>query len=130
MARKDSNQIPLFDLPIEPAIRPLERIKDNDGSLPERFARFHDKNPHVYELIKKIALDLKNRGHKKFGIAFIFERIRWLFAIQTSGEDFKLNNSYRAFYARKLMYEVPQLIDVFEIRESPHSGIKKGDIPF
>lgn len=48
----------------------------------------------------------------------IFEvmRYQWWIATDTS-DEFKLNNNYRALYARLLLYRNPRLADVIEIRE-------------
>lgn len=84
------------------------------------FEEYHSVNPHVFELILKISRDLIRRGHKRSAIAFIFERIRWLYTIQTVGDEFKLNNNYKPFYARKVMREAPDLDGFFEIRSGRH----------
>ncbi len=85
-------------------------------TIDERFKLFHEQNPHVYERIVSITRDLKLRGWKRAGIAMIFERLRWLYAIQTSGDDYKLNNDFRALYARKVMQEYPEFNGFFATR--------------
>jgi hypothetical protein len=120
-----TEQPSLFDRPIEPFIAPLAPADIEapaPGDLAARFEQFHKFNPHVYKLIVQIAQDLQRRGHKRGGIAFIFERLRWLYAIQTQGEEFKLNNNYKAFYARKVMQENPSLAGFFEIRAGWHQA--------
>ncbi len=113
------NQPYLWDSPIEPVIEPLE-VADYDGTLSERFDAFHRANPAVYASLKQIALDLVRRGIKRSSIAFCFERLRWLYAIQTSGDVFKLNNNYKPYYARLLMESVPELVGFFELRGGRH----------
>jgi hypothetical protein len=88
------------------------------GSTSERFRAFDKANPGVYRLIIKIALDLKAAGFKRAGMKLIFERIRWLYSIQTRGESYKLNNNDTAFYARKAMKEYRELDGFFETRNS------------
>jgi len=88
------------------------------GPIQQRFEMFHKQNPGVYDLIVEIAADLKNRGFKRCGMKFIFERIRWLYALQTkSTDDFKLNNDYTAYYARLVMYRQRALEGFFRLRE-------------
>lgn len=85
-------------------------------SLRERFEQFHEQNPQVFAALRQEALHLRRHGVHRWGIASLFERLRWLTAIETGGDSFRLNNDYRAFYARKLMDETPELAGFFEVR--------------
>ena len=84
----------------------------------ERFERFHNDNPEVLDRIHEIALDLRlNRGFQRCSMTLIFERLRWLHALETHGEeDFLLNNNYKPYYARVLMAMDPRLDGFFELR--------------
>ena len=88
----------------------------NLQTIEGKFYQFHAQNPHVYERLRQLALDLKNRGRKKYGIAGLFEVLRWEHAMSTTDEDFKLNNNYRAYYARLLMENEPELDGFFATR--------------
>jgi hypothetical protein len=100
----------------------LENVSERLGKVPRkalevRFKEFHEENPLVYKKIVDISLMLRRRGVKKMGIALIFERIRWLHFLETFGEDpFKLNNDFKAEYARKAMKEFPELNGLFRLR--------------
>jgi hypothetical protein len=85
-------------------------------SIADRFQLFTICNPHIYAMIRKIALDLKLTGHRRMGMKAIFERLRWLYAIQTKGDVFKLNNSFTSHYSRLLMEQEPELAGFFELR--------------
>lgn len=85
-------------------------------SLRERFEEFHVANPHVFEEIERRAQRLYQSNAKRIGIAQIFETMRYDYTIQTDGEDYKLNNSFRAFYARLLIRERPWLASRIETR--------------
>lgn len=64
-----------------------------------------------------MALELRSRGRKHYGIAALYEVLRYEYALKTDSEDdFKLNNNHKAFYARKIMDEVPELRDFFSTR--------------
>lgn len=104
---------------IQPLVKP-ERGSDGSSDLERQFLRFHELNPHVYETIVKISFALRKRGVPRTGISMIFERMRWLWAVQTRGDDYKLNNNYRAFYARKVMDEHPELEGFFKTRAQTH----------
>ncbi len=94
------------------------------GDTEQRFEAFHRMNPHVYGHIVEIALDLKGRGFTKGGIRMIYERLRWLYAIQTSGDIYKLNDHFHSYYARLVMATVPDLDGFFETR------LHKGQDPY
>lgn len=89
------------------------------GSIEEAFDLFHAENPWVYLHLVKLARDLQRRGHRKIGIAMLFEVLRWSYLMSTTDptSDFKLNNNYRSRYARKIMTEQPDLAGIFETRE-------------
>lgn len=84
--------------------------------LESAFTTFHEANPHVYHLIVRFAREKKRAGFKHYGIAGVFERVRWEMPITTEGDAFKLNNNYRAFYARLVMAECPDLAGFFHTR--------------
>lgn len=85
-------------------------------TIEERFESFHKLNPKVFDALVDLAMRAKAAGRKQYGIAGLFEIMRWNYMIETHGDEFKLNNDYRALYARKLMVEVPALKGFFKIR--------------
>ena len=104
-------ELPFVDVqPITAVYSPPE------ATITERFERFHEANPHVYDALRDMALWLKGQG-KRAGIKLLFEQLRWLALIQTDGEPYKLNNDFTAHYARLLMADEPQLDGFFQIRE-------------
>jgi hypothetical protein len=102
------------DLPFDELIKPVDG-NVGKGTIEERFSRFHERNPHVYEALRQIALWCHRNG-KRMGIKAIYERARWEFNIRTDGEPYRLNNNFTALYARKIMSEEPQLVGFFETR--------------
>lgn len=66
----------------------------------EKFYQYHNANPQVYQMFERFALEAILSGRKNFGAGAIAERMRWYTAIETKGDDFKICNDYRAFYAR------------------------------
>lgn len=85
-------------------------------TITERFWAFHHANPHVADALEDLALDLIRRGRKRIGIAMLFETLRW-HSLRTEGDEYRLNNSYRALYARLLADRHPDLCDAFETRK-------------
>ena len=87
-------------------------------SIDERFERFHEANPHVYDNLKLLALQLKRReGKRKVGMKMLFEVLRYEYRLQTRGDKFKLNNDYTSRYSRLLMAQEPELAGFFYTRE-------------
>lgn len=86
-------------------------------TIEERFEAFHKRNPQVYRALRDMALELRRRGHRQYGIKALFEVLRFNTAMQTHGDTFKLNNNYTALYARLLMDNEPELEGFFETRQ-------------
>jgi hypothetical protein len=94
----------------------LQRSLDRD--IQDSFEEFHRANPNVYTLLVKFARQAKAAGMKKYGIASLFERLRWHISIELKSEQaFKLNNNFRSRYARLIMEHEPDLDGFFELRE-------------
>ena len=90
-----------------------------------KFEQFHADNPEIYQQLVAKARFVKSKG-LKCSIYLLIERVRWFFMYETQGElarDFKINNNFSPFYARKIMEENPDLAGMFEIRDQqPHSA--------
>jgi hypothetical protein len=84
-------------------------------TLAERFALFHWHNPHVADALERLADQWLNR-HRKVGIGALVERLRWESGITTSGEAYRINNSYRSRYARLLLDRRPEWVGRIETR--------------
>jgi hypothetical protein len=84
-------------------------------TLSERFALFHEQNPHVAHALEVLAGQWLARNDRA-SIAALFERLRWESGIATEGDAYRLNNSYRAFYVRLLIERRPEWANKFEVR--------------
>jgi hypothetical protein len=81
------------------------------------FWEFHAANPHVYDRLVHLTRQLADRGRRKIGIGMLFEVLRWHHLSTVGDADgFKLNNNYRALYARLIMHHEPDLDGIFELR--------------
>ena len=89
---------------------------NDEDKIELAFLVFHMDNPHVYEEVKKIALDLKRSGRDFYGIGAIFEIVRFHRAMTTNDPIFKLSNNHRALYSRLLMKQEPELEGFFKIK--------------
>ena len=97
-------------------MQPVEQVSSK-GNIQLNFERFHQQNHHVLRYVVRIAQELKKRGFTRAGMKLIFERLRWLYAWQTRGDDYKLNNNYTAYYARVVMLICPDLDGFFKVRK-------------
>jgi hypothetical protein len=89
-----------------------------EDRIVREFREFHLEHPEVYNELVKLARTWQANGSDKLGIATLFEVLRWnshLNPQRTGG--YKLNNNYRALYARKIMEQESDLNGLFEIRE-------------
>jgi hypothetical protein len=84
-----------------------------------RFREFDSANPGVWELFERFALQAIATGRRRLSASLITERIRWEIYVATVSDDgFKLNNDFRAFYARKFMKRHPEHPEIFATRSS------------
>ena len=81
---------------------------NSELSLKQKWWLYHKDNPHVYDLVEHFTFDIIDRGYENYSINSVFERIRWHTDIETEGEQFKLSNNHRAYYARLFMFNHPK----------------------
>jgi hypothetical protein len=84
----------------------------------EQFDEFHAENPHVYDELVRSARSTASRPAAKCGMSLLFGRVRWVLALRTEGDAFKLNNNYAPFYSRLIMAQEPDLAGMFDLRRS------------
>jgi hypothetical protein len=80
------------------------------------FIEFHAENPKVWELFKRYARQAINAGRKHHSSKAVFERLRWYFDFETSGQV-KLNNNFTAYYARLFHAKFPEHDGFFQNRK-------------
>ncbi len=86
------------------------------ATLEEKSAVWMNENPEAMALFRKFADQVIASG-RRCGIALLTERVRWTMAVETTGgEGFKVNNSYRAYLARRLIAEKPGLARLMTTR--------------
>jgi hypothetical protein len=82
------------------------------------FKQFHADHPQVYMQLVSLARQWQMNGTEKLGIATLFEVLRWNSHLNPGKSGgYKLNNNYRALYARLIMEQEPLLKGIFELRE-------------
>ena len=88
----------------------------NDDS----FKVFDKEHPEVYEGFKKFAL-IAMGVRKHYSSDAVLHALRWETMIE-SGEEFKINNNWSSFYARKFMEESPSHTGFFRLRTQTSLG--------
>lgn len=82
-----------------------------------KFDTYDRRNPKVYQLFKRFAYEALMTGHRHFGAKAIMERVRWETIINTTGDQFKVNNNYTSRYVRKLITEKPEFEGFFRVHK-------------
>lgn len=82
----------------------------------ERFVAFDAANPDVFTLFRQFADEAKRAGRTRFSADAIIQRIRWFVNVETTGDEFKINDNFSAYYARKLIAEDASFRGFFELR--------------
>ncbi len=111
------SQLDLF----APLIQPETR---KGASIEERFQAFHRANPQVYRAMRRMALDLKRRGFRRYSSDALMHALRWHAAIQLGPTDvYKFNDHFTSRFARLLMSDEPELAGFFETRRLRSRGV-------
>ncbi len=85
--------------------------------IQREFERFHKENPHVLAELEHMAGAWFDKGHPSVSISMLFEALRWLSGIETTGDPYRLNNNYRSRYVRLMIARHPEWEDRFQVRE-------------
>lgn len=92
-------------------------LTNPETSLERRFAEFHRSNLPIYRALANRCEQLLDQGRRRISIAELVEEIRHDPDIGGSrANPFKLNNSYRAFYSRLLIFRNKRLEGIIETR--------------
>lgn len=83
------------------------------------FQEFHARHPEIYRALEEEALRRVTAGERRLAIARLVEELRYdrRFQHDADHDAFKVNNNFRALYARLLIHRHPALADVFALRD-------------
>jgi hypothetical protein len=95
--------------------------KEKARRIRARFKEFHEDNPKIYELFVTYAIAAR-KATKHIGPNMITGRIRWYSKVETTGDLYKVNDLWSAFYARMFMRDFPSNEGFFKIRKSVADG--------
>ena len=111
---------PLFRILVEPqAVEAARENNPNGDDLRAKAAAWIDANPVAYARFERFALEAARSG-RHFGIGLLTERVRWeaLVRIQQDEDGYRINNNHRAYIARKLIADHPQLDGLIRFRKT------------
>lgn len=93
-------------------------MKTRYEEMQEQVTRFHKQHPEVWDLFVRFTFEMIDRGFKNYSAQHgIFARIRWEIDAGGNGaSEFKINNNYSAFYARRFMKAYPEHDGFFRTR--------------
>lgn len=82
-----------------------------------RAERFIKQHPEVWQNFVRFCEEARKAGHTRMGVDVVFGRMRWETMMKTKDEEgYKMNNDYKAPFARKLMKERPEFDGFFVTR--------------
>lgn len=82
------------------------------------FEQYDLGHPEIWKQFREITLNLIRLGKKHYGAKAIFEIIRYHRFIEYGVGEFKVNNNFTAYYARKFMRVFPEHNGFFETRKA------------
>lgn len=84
----------------------------------QAFLDFHARNPHIYQLFCRFALQAAAR-RSRFSARTVLHRIRWYTSVETDDpQGFKVNDHWSPFYARLFEQDHPEHAGFFEKRRA------------
>jgi hypothetical protein len=101
-------------LDIEPMITP-EYV--SGATIQERFEEFHRLNGWVLTALEEMTQDLIDHGRHRIAVKMLVEVLRYQHDTTTTGDAFKLNNSYTSRYVRRMVERHPEWEEYFVRRE-------------
>lgn len=83
----------------------------------QKFYEFHRANPQVWIEFEQKALEMIKAGRRHYSARAILEVARWSIHLQTTDEEFKVNNNHIPYYARMFRANHPEHAGFFRTRE-------------
>lgn len=82
----------------------------------DAFLKYHRTNPDIWASFEEKALEIISLGLSHYGAGAIAEVIRYE-RLKQGSDGFKINNNYRAYYARVFETKWPEHKGFFETRK-------------
>jgi hypothetical protein len=98
--------------------RVLGKEVPSDAEHQAKFHEFDRQNREVFDEMLRIARAFRTEGRRVSGVEVIINEVRYDGPNTNRTDGFKINNSHKAFYARKLQMVDFSLCGLFAMRES------------
>jgi len=97
-------------------IKKMPIFQNIDEGLLNKFEKYHKENPQVFLGFKRLAIKMKRAGHSKYSHVSIIEALRWSIDLK-GGKPFKINNDFKALYARLMLHYWKNFDGFFSLRK-------------
>lgn len=97
-------------------VEPARENNPDHEDLRKATAAWIEENPAVYAMFLHFAREMVKEG-QPFGAKLLAERVRWECYLQKKGE-YKLNNNYVAYIARRLIMDDQTLLRFLRFRKT------------
>lgn len=88
------------------------------ANITEQFEKFDSQHPEIYDEFVRRVDQLWNRGIRKYSSDSLLHIIRFHTVLDgRDTEQYKINNNYSAFYARKYIKQFPHREGFFATRQ-------------
>lgn len=89
----------------------------NGITIREGFEAFHKENPHIYKAFEQQVINAVQKGRTKLSAKLIVNWIRWNQFLESSDDNWKINDAYQSMYAREFIKNHPEHSGIFEMRK-------------
>lgn len=96
----------------------MTTLFDAPATMPDTDENFDRANPGVYTLFVSLADQVRNTGRERYSSDAILHRIRWHFQIEQGNRQFKCNDHWTSYLARRLIRDRPDFKGFFELRRA------------
>lgn len=101
---------------------PSEIFSGYPRRVRERFERFNDSNPHVFQHFIELAQRMRGTGREHYSARTLVEVMRWDEDLRTTSSSFKINGDFVPLMARWLVHLEPAFQGFFELRQVRSTG--------
>ena len=99
-------------------------MSDYPESVMDRWNKWNEAHPHIYQTFERKAWQIWGAGHMRYSARRIVESMRWDMDMRGGGDPFLINSDFVPIMARKFAQENPAFDRFFEFREVRSRGIK------
>lgn len=95
-----------------------------DSTEERRFAEYDLAHPETWQWFVAFAREKIAEGYSHFSADAVLHRVRWETAASDWTDEYKCNNNYSAYYARKFHAHYPEHDGFFRLRRSRADAVR------